>query len=185
MLYLLGGASRAGKSKLARRLLDERRIPYFSFDILMMGLANGLPEFGLNPDDSGIVRGEQLWPILRAMCVNVLETNVTYLFEADLLLPKHAAELMREHGAQVRACFIGYTEVSPEAKLQEIRRFGGEPNDWVQESTDDDVLTLINEMMEFSSYLQRECAIHHLEYFDSSADFPGTLDAAFHYLTAR
>ncbi len=39
MPYLVGGASRAGKSTLARRLLMERSIPYFSIDILMMGVA--------------------------------------------------------------------------------------------------------------------------------------------------
>ncbi len=29
MLYLLGGAARSGKSIIARRILAEKRIPYF------------------------------------------------------------------------------------------------------------------------------------------------------------
>lgn len=50
MLYLVGGASRAGKSTLSRRLLDRQRIPYFSIDVLAMGLVNGWPALRLDPD---------------------------------------------------------------------------------------------------------------------------------------
>jgi hypothetical protein len=183
-LYLLGGASRAGKSLLARRLTQERGVPYLSLDILMMGLANGVPEFGLDPDDSGVVRGEKLWPLLRAMCVNILETEVTYLFEGDLLLPAHAAELAREHGAAVRSCFLGYTHVSLEEKLHEIRTFRGGPNDWVSDSSDAYILSLIAEMTEFSRYLERECKQHRLPYIDHRGDFTDALQEAYLCLTA-
>jgi predicted kinase len=77
MLYLLGGASRAGKSTLARRLLMQQCIPYFSIDALMMGFVNGMPEFGLDPDESEQARAVRLWPLLRAMAVNFLEETPT------------------------------------------------------------------------------------------------------------
>jgi hypothetical protein len=184
MLYLLGGASRAGKSKLSRKMLMERRVPPFSLDILMMGLVNGMPQFGLDALASAIVRGEMLWPLVRAMAVNVVETGVALLLEGDILLPKHVAELSQCYGAEVRACFLGYTSVSPARKLQDIRALGGEPNDWLQDASDDEVLALIAEMVHFSSYLKRECDLHHVRYFDGSADFLGALDGAYCYLTA-
>lgn len=108
MLYLVGGASRAGKSTLARRLLLEKQVPYFPIDALMMGFANGWPQFGLDPDTSNFVRGEKLWPILRAMAVNIIEeaaTHPSYLLEGDELLPGHVAELSHEYEGQIRACF--------------------------------------------------------------------------------
>lgn len=185
MLYLLGGPSRAGKSKLARRLLAERRIPYLPIDVLTMGLANGVPEFGLDPDVSGEIRGERLWPLLRAMAVNVLETDLTYLLEGDVLLPNYVAELIDRWGSKVRACFIGYTRIDPREKMQDIRQFGGEPNDWVRGHTDDQLLALIGEMVRFSRYLQEECARHGLVYVDGSHDFTAALDDAFTYLTQR
>ena len=42
MLYLIGGASRAGKSLLARRLLAEHGVPGFPLDAIMMA-AQRLP----------------------------------------------------------------------------------------------------------------------------------------------
>lgn len=93
MIYLVGGVARAGKSKLARRLLVERGVPYLHLDLLMMGFARGLPELGVDPETSAIERGRKLWPVVRAMATMALEDRVDYLFEGDLLLPEHAAEL--------------------------------------------------------------------------------------------
>ena len=51
VLYIIGGAARAGKSIISRKFMLDTGIPCFSLDILMMGLANGLPEYGINPID--------------------------------------------------------------------------------------------------------------------------------------
>ena len=166
MLYLVGGASRSGKSALARRMLAERGVPYFSIDVLMMGLSRGLPAFGLDPEDSGVSRGEMLWPILRAMAVNLLEeerVHPNYLLEGDELLPGHVAELRTAYPGRVRACFLGYREAIPEAKLRAVRSV---ESDWMDYCSDEEVLAFLAGEVEHSAYLERECARHGLRYFD-------------------
>jgi hypothetical protein len=183
MLYLVGGVSRAGKSFLARRLLTQHRIPYFSLDILMMGFANGYPAFGLDPETSAFVRGEQLWPIVRAMAVNILEevlVHPTYLLEGDTLLPEHVAELAHNYAGQVRACFIGYAQLNVIEKLRDIRQSEA---DWANYYTDEQALAFLAGEVEYSRYLQRECAAHGLRYFDSSEDLAAAVDEAAAYLT--
>ena len=140
MLYLVGGASRSGKTWLARTLLERQQIAYFPVDALMMGFVNGFKEYDLDPETSGIVRGEKLWPILRAVAVNLIEEqhyHPDYLLEGDELLPKHAADLVGAHPGEVRACFLGYTRVIPSEKLQAVRRF--EP-DWAKFYNDDGIV---------------------------------------------
>jgi len=183
MLYLLGGASRAGKSRVAHRLLVERHVPYLPLDALMMGLARGVPTFGMHPSASGVVRGQLLWPLVRAMCVNTLETNVPYLLEGDTLLPAYVAELRAAFPTRVCACFIGYADIAPQQKLHEIRMFSGQSNDWVSTHSDQDMVTMVEEMIGFSQYLRDECARYHLVYVDCSSDFLGTNERAFRYLT--
>jgi ATP-dependent Zn protease len=39
MLYIIGGASRSGKTLLARRAVVEKKIPYFPMDALFGALA--------------------------------------------------------------------------------------------------------------------------------------------------
>ena len=180
MLYLLGGASRAGKSKLARRLLIERQIPYLSTDMLVMGFANGLPEFGVDPNAFPTHYGEKLWPLLRAMAINVLESERTFLFEGDALLPKQVAELLSTSSPQIKAGFLGYSHPNSGEKFQAIRTLGDE-NDWLIDHADAAVFDLISEMTDFSRYIEQECAVYHIPYFDSSEDFLSAHEAAYAY----
>jgi hypothetical protein len=185
VLYLLGGASRAGKSTLARRLLDTRRVPYFSLDFLTMAFANGWPEFGFDPDASAVTSGEKLWPIVRAMAVNVIEeaaTHPSYLIEGDVLLPVHTAELIDAYPGAVTACYIGYTNIDPQVKLADVRRMEG---DWMASYADEAILGFIAQAVDFSRYLADECTRYHLPYFDGSGRFAAAIDDAYDFLLRR
>jgi len=60
MLIFIGGAARAGKGMLVRRLFAEMQLPFLSLDVLKMGLARGVPEYTINPDAGGIQVAECL-----------------------------------------------------------------------------------------------------------------------------
>jgi hypothetical protein len=185
MLYLLGGASRAGKSTLARRLLIERSIAYFSLDVLVMGLTHGLPQLGVDSDAPSQTRAEQLWPLIRAMCQNLLEeatVHPSYLLEGDILLPHGVAELVSEHPSDVRACFIGYTGDTPEVKLREVRQCDPE---WYTWAAPEEVLAFLNDMVEYSRYLASECLTRGLPYVDGSTDLDGALCQAYRHLVGQ
>ena len=181
---MVGGASRAGKSTLARRLVRQRGIPYFPIDALMMGFANGYPAFGMDPETPSEVRGEQLWPILRAIAINLLEeerTHPTYLLEGDELLPKYVAGLAAAYPGRVRACFIGYTQAVPADKLRQVRQTDV---DWYDYAPEAEALGFLADMVRFSRYVQAECAAYGLRYFDCSKAFDPVIAEAIAYLTA-
>lgn len=170
---------------LARRLLMQQHIPYFSLDILMMGLANGYPAFDLDPETSSLVRGEMLWPIVCAMAVNILEETLihpTYLLEGDELLPEHAAALVVTYPGLVRACFVGYTDLTPAEKLRLIRLVEAE---WGTYYTDDQALAFLTGEVEYSRYLRQQCARCGLRYFDSLGNLIETVNEAARYLTGE
>ena len=48
MLFLVSGASRSGKTLIARKILADKQIPYLSLDWLMMGFNDGIPEYGIH-----------------------------------------------------------------------------------------------------------------------------------------
>lgn len=175
MLLFIGGAARTGKGILVRRLLIEHQISYLSLDVLKMGLTRGVPEYAIDPDAGGLAVGERLWPLVREMSHSLLRDDVDYAIEGELL-PKHVAALRQYFPQQVKACFLGYTTIAPQQKLHEIRRYCGHPNDWSSEKSDADLLKIIEQMITFSHYLQQECTIYHLPYFDTSEHFLATLD---------
>lgn len=84
MVILISGASRAGKTLLAQRMLEEHGYPYPSIDHLKMGLiwsgnTNPTPE-----DDDELT--DYLWPIVREMVKTAVE-NGQSLSSAGLTLP--------------------------------------------------------------------------------------------------
>jgi hypothetical protein len=184
MLLFIGGAARAGKGILVRRLLVDMQMPYLSLDVLKMGLARGAPEYAIDPDAGGPSVAERLWPLVREMSASLLADRVDYAFEGELL-PKYVDELRRVHLSQIRACFLGYATITPEQKLHEIRAHASYPNDWSSDYSDADLLNIITREIAFSQYLMAECATYHLRYFDTSDNFLQTLDQVIAYIRSE
>jgi hypothetical protein len=184
MLYMLGGAARSGKSLVARRFLQSEHIPYFSLDFLMMGMARGLPQSGVNPDDPSTIVGERLWPVVKPMCVNIIEVGVDYLVEGDSILPSQIEELEQEHANQMRACFVGYTDVLPSEKLRQIRELPAQPNDWIRSYSDEEIMAFAEQMVEYSRNLQGECSRLGIRYYDVSNGFEDALQRVLGYLAS-
>jgi hypothetical protein len=185
MLYIIGGVSRSGKSIIARRLLSDRGVSYFSLDILMMGFANGFPEFGVHPEDSSIQISNRLWPIVKSMAINIIETSLDYTLEGDFIMPQQVVELKNKYSMDIRACFLGYSNINCENKLIDIRQSKGLPNDWINEWLDDRILDYINRMKISSRELEQQCEQLQLKYFDSSNGFVEMEDRAVGYLQDR
>ena len=192
MLYLLGGAARAGKSTIARRFLSETGIPYFCLDYLVMGFANGLPEHGVDPEDDERGGGRLLWPVVKPLATALVEDGIDYMIEGAQLLPEHAWVLTEELTDQVltdqaltdqvRSCFVGFAEVDIGAKLREIRRFRGTPDDWLREFDDGKAREEIERLKGFSRHVKLECSKYGLAYFEASTDVYTTAEAVVQYL---
>lgn len=181
MLIFIGGAARTGKGILARRLLHDKRIAYLSLDVLKMGLTRGVPEYSIDPDAGGLAVGTRLWPLVREMSVSLLFDQIDYVIEGELL-PRHVSELSQLYPGQIRTCFLGYAAVTPAQKLKDVRTYGGYPNDWPAECSDAQLLQILTSMVDFSRYLQAECAAYGLRYFDTSCHFMATLEQVFAFL---
>ena len=181
MIYLLGGAPRAGKSTIARKFLSETGIPFFDLDYLMMGLANGFPEYGINPNDPELTVGEKLWPIVNSMVIAMIENKFDYLIEGAQIHPSHAWELYNEYKGCLRVSFIGFANIDTMEKLRQIRSFRGKYNDWLKGLSDHEIVKTIERLKKLSDYLQKECDKYGLKYFDSSNDFEKTVDTVVDY----
>ncbi|KAA3658489.1 MAG: hypothetical protein DWQ04_24965 [Chloroflexi bacterium] len=180
-LVFIGGAARAGKGILARRILVEMQIPFLNLDVLKMGLTRGVPEYVIDPDTGGMQVAERIWPLVREMSNSLLREQIDYVFEGEVL-PKHVDALRQMYPTQVYACFLGYNAIAPSQKLHGIRTHAGYPNDWPRDYTDADLLAIIEREIAFSRYVQAECDRYQFCYFDTSQNFVEVLDAAAAYV---
>jgi hypothetical protein len=182
MLYFIGGASRAGKTLMAQRILAERRLAYLSLDCLVMGFTNGVPHYGIHdklmPDEIA----ERLWPFLRATCESMLWCDLDYVIEGEAILPALLRDLSDEHPGRLRACFVGFADIGIDEKLRQLRAHSDERTDWLARESDAYVRDHVANMVAFSRRLREDCAQHGLRYFETSADFTAATDAARRHL---
>ena len=79
MIILISGASHAGKTVLAQRLLERYKYPYLSIDHLKMGLIRS-GQTTLTPmDDEALT--PYLWPIVGEMVKTAIENNQNLIVE--------------------------------------------------------------------------------------------------------
>jgi hypothetical protein len=178
MIYLLGGAPRAGKTTAGHRFTERTGVSCFSIDYLKMGLVRGMPEFGLDVyDDSGTA--EKLWPILRGMIHTYAEEDDSILLEGYYLWPVHVAQLSRELDVHIRSCFIGYCEIPTMQKVHDMREHdpGGwlrGPGGWSDES-DEGATEMVEHLKSVSRQIRAECMKYGFRYFDDAGDREGLL----------
>lgn len=169
-MIILGGAARTGKGLLCQRLISRTGLPCLSTDPVKMALSRCIPAYPLNTDGSSIEVSEQLWPFISALISNQIETRATGIIEGEIL-PKQVAELQRKHPQCIRACFVGYADLSVDKKYHQVRKHSGHPNDWTASLSESELRQLIRHSIQFSQYLQQECRTLNLTYIDFSADF--------------
>jgi len=159
VIYFVAGAARAGKTYMAKRLMAKLVIPLLELDYLKMGFANGLPDYGIHPLQDEETLGDLLWPCVAGMIKAMVENGDDYIIEGCYVLPKHADEIRMKHPGHVRACFLGYADMSPSDKLAEIQRHsegydGPEATVWLER------------FVSFSRFLRTECPRLGFPYFE-------------------
>jgi len=178
MLYLVSGASRSGKTLIARKILAEKQIPYLSLDWLMMGFNDGIPEYGIHhllwPNEIA----EKMWPFLQGMLGSMLVEGMDYVIEGEAMLPQLVADLIEQHPDKVKVVFLGYTEIDVEDKAALVKKYSDGDNDWLTSESDEYIRDHIENMIGYSKTIKKRCEKHGLPYFDTSEDFPGAIEAA-------
>jgi hypothetical protein len=182
MLLLLGGAARSGKSIIARRILAEKRIPFFCLDHLAIGVAHSLPQLHVDLDSDDASVGEIVWPLVKSMSAVMLKDRINYLLEGALLQPKHAHELMAEFPTQVKACFVGFAKAQIAEKFEQVKRYGGGPDDWMMQFDDGTIMNELERLKIVSEALREECRKYQLQYFETSLDFDKSVEDVIDYL---
>lgn len=184
MLYIIGGASRSGKSIISRRLLAEKQVPYFPLDVLVSSVKQ-IESLNVISGINFIHKATQLWKnkITKNMFEHLGLFEKDYTVEGETILPLQIDEFQKEFpGIEIKVCFIGYPDLTPTQKLGFIRAYNTNLDDWTVKHDDEKMLGYINEMIEYSKYLKDECEKYNLPFFDVSKDFEGIHEEIFNFL---
>ena len=182
MLYLVSGASRSGKTLIAKKILADKQISYLSLDWLMMGFNDGIPEYGIHhllwPNEIA----EKMAPFLLGMIDSMLVDGIDYVIEGEAMLPQLVADLVEKHPDKIKVVFVGYTEINVKDKVALVKKHGGGENDWLTNESDEYIRDHIKNMIAYSKMIKNGCKKHGVTYFDTSEDFSGAIEAVTDFL---
>ena len=183
MLYIISGVPRSGKSILSKKLFTAKNISYFPIDALTSCLEESVPEIAILHKQSHAKEFEKISPIIISLLINLSQQEESYIVEGDRILPHSLKSLQNTIGKNnVRICYLGYENENKKDKLKKIRSHATNKDDWTVRYSDKQLLSIIENMIERSCSIKKECAENDIAYFDVSENFEKAQNDAFNYL---
>lgn len=169
MIYLIAGASHTGKTLLAQRLLERRRIPYLSLDHLKMGLIRS-GTISLSPTQDEALTAV-VWPIAREMIRTALENRQSLIVEGCYIPYTWQQDYSPTERAEIRyLCLV----MSRDYLLEHFARVRQYAN-VVEDRLDDSDFTLDTALADNAEAL-RQCRLHRLPYRLIDGEYPREID---------
>ncbi len=108
MVLLITGATHAGKTVIAKRLIEKYHYPAFSIDHLKMGLIRS-GNTDLTPMDDDRLT-DYLWPIVREMIKTAIENGQDLIVEGCYVPFEWRKSFGKEYLDKIRFCCLAMSE---------------------------------------------------------------------------
>ena len=124
MIILIAGASHAGKTILAQRMLEKYKYPYLSIDHLKMGLIrSGITD--LTPEDDDELT-DYLWPIVREIIKTAVENEQNLIVEGCYIPFDWRNSFDERYLSSIRFICLAMSDAYIDAHFEEIRSHGSD-----------------------------------------------------------
>lgn len=167
MIILIAGASHAGKTALAQRLLEKYKYPYLSIDHLKMGLIRS-GNTSLTPlsDDEELTA--YLWPIVREMIKTAIENKQNLIVEGCYIPVDWKKDFEESYAESIRYICLVMSEKYIRSHFDDVKAFAS-----VIESRIDDSCYTMELALRDNAELMRMTERHNADYIliDEKYDF--------------
>jgi hypothetical protein len=174
--YIICGASRSGKSVLARRLQEKFKVSWILGDAIVSSMEDVFPDLEISHHGNLQDIGDRFADYIKFLLWHYGYAGCGYVLDTTHLYPRHIIG-MREKIGDVPSVFLGYAQADPGEKLRQIRSF--DPNWWwTSELSDTELKQLIHDQISKSIELKEACGELGIPYVDVSPHFEESLDRA-------
>ena len=172
MIILIGGATHAGKTRLAQKMLEKYKYPYLSIDHLKMGLIRS-GNTNLTPlDDDKLT--DYLWPIVREMIKTAIENDQNLIVEGCYIPFDFAKDFDKNYLAQIRYYCLVMTEDYIRNNFDKIKKFAN-----VIENRLDDSTLNAEELIKENVIIHENLRKHNLDCILIESDYESDLNNYF------
>jgi 2-phosphoglycerate kinase len=168
MIYLIGGAPRAGKSVLCQQFAATHRIGWISTDLLVDQLrVNGVEgaKSAWDATPEAISRdAEWFFPCLERFVWGASAIADDYVIEGVDFLPAHVKQLDKQY--DIRAVFMGLSRMT----LEQFDEFPGRSHGY-KHLPKEVRRQFAHDVPRWSAFIHQECERHGCPYIDMAGDF--------------
>jgi hypothetical protein len=181
MLYLVGGAPRAGKTILSQRVSANLKVGWVSTDVLMQMLMVK-NEVGIKAEWNAApaaitANAEWFFPYLERFIWGISSLADNYVIEGVDFLPAQIVQLSAEY--QIRAVFLGCSTMT----LDRLDRFPGRSHGY-SHLPEEARQQIVQDVPQWSAVIRQEAERFGYPYIDMVSQFPERLHAAEALLTS-
>ena len=149
MVILIAGASHAGKTALAQKLLEKYKYPYLSIDHLKMGLIRS-GNTDLTPMDDDELTA-YLWPIVREMVKTAIENKQNLIVEGCYIPFAWAKDFEKKYLDNIRYYCLIMSENYIRNHFDDIRKYAN----IIENRLDDEWCTLEKVLCDHAQVLEQ------------------------------
>lgn len=168
---IVAGVARAGKTTVCKELC-KYGVNHVTCDSLFYTFEQIFPFLGINQEETsqGVKNASKNFcPFLTTWIKAVEEENLRYptVFDIYQLLPEDYMEYMKKEN--IKVYFLGYPDISVEEEF-EILRANKVPEEYTQKYNDEYLKKLIEQRIEESRFIQKECEKYNLPFVNTSTN---------------
>lgn len=180
---IIGGVSRAGKSRLANLVFQQARCTVVHLDSFLNAVRNNYPAPILTPREKEIFQDYCDTVLVKAIRNMGKEFNYLRVYESSFISPKLI--IQRLWYIKPITLFLGYPNTEPERKLHEIRKAAlDDPCCWSHQMEDLELLETVKNFISLSRAIEKDCIRYGFPFFDVSDNWHETVELALiHILT--
>jgi len=158
MVILISGASHTGKTKLAQKLLEKYKYPYFSIDHLKMGLIrSGYTTLTPISDDEELTN--YLWPVLCEMIKTVIENEQNLIVEGCYIPFDWKKDFEKQYLSKIKNICLVMSEDYIYNHFDDIKKYAS-----VIEQRQDDTDCTLESVLADNLQVRKMCQRYQVDY---------------------
>jgi len=176
---IIVGASRSGKSTVAKQLCKKHNMVYMPFDAIVSTIENLYPEIEIKHLDDNIDMSPKIAKFICEFIKHLDYEDINYVFDLYQLYPNDLLKYIDISNFVI--VYMGYPKQSPKEKLEIIKKYA-RINDWTRRIDDDEMIEAITAFTEENKKMYNQCLKNNIPFFDTSANFKEMITKIVNYI---
>lgn len=175
---IIVGASRSGKSTLAKQITSMLNISHFPFDAFVSTLEELYPQIGIKHVDDNIDMSRKISRLLRVFVKHMEYEESRYLIDLYQVYPEDLKEILNQDFVIL---YLGYPFVEIKDKLKQIKQHARKI-DWTNDVSDEEMIEIITLFQNENKIMYEQCKKLGIPFFDTSTNFEKVIEDALQYI---